>query len=130
MSPPCGGSKIRTNPIHGFAPVATIYRPLRGLRERLAEVAGAIAEGSGYSGSGISIDMISSSSRRCQPQDSQKVCPAADISREFGYEKPCFLVCDPDGPAIAEAFPDLKADTLCRQANGDCVCIFQFERKR
>ena len=60
----------------------------------------------------------------------QKVCPATDISREFGYEKPCFLVCDPDGPAIAEAFPDLKADTLCRQANGDSVCIFKFERKR
>ena len=60
----------------------------------------------------------------------QKVCPATDISREFGYEKPCFLVCDPDGPAIGEAFPDLKADTLCRQANGDCVCIFKFERKR
>lgn len=59
----------------------------------------------------------------------QKVCPAMDISREFGYEKPCFLVCDPDGPAIKEAFPDMKAETLCQQADGDCICMFKFERK-
>ena len=59
----------------------------------------------------------------------QKVCPAMDISREFGYEKPCFLVCDPDGPAIKVAFPDMKAETLCQQADGDCICMFKFERK-
>ena len=59
----------------------------------------------------------------------QKVCPAMDISREFGYEKPCFLVCDPDGPAIKEAFPDIKAEKLCQQADGDCICMFKFERK-
>ena len=59
----------------------------------------------------------------------QKVCPAMDISREFGYEKPCFLVCDPDGPAIKVAFPEMKAEKLCQQADGDCICMFKFERK-
>ena len=59
----------------------------------------------------------------------QKVCPAKEISREFGYDRPCFLVCDPDGPAIKKAFPDMKAETLCRQADGDCICMFKFERK-
>ena len=58
----------------------------------------------------------------------QKVCPARDICREYGYEKPCFLICDPDGPAIRSAFPELRAVTLCRQADGDCVCLFKFER--
>jgi hypothetical protein len=38
-------------------------------------------DGRRYSSSGISMDMMSSSSRRCQPQDSQKRCPAA-LSRK------------------------------------------------
>ena len=58
----------------------------------------------------------------------QKVCPANDIHKEFGFESPCFLICAPDGPAIKEAFPELKVKTLCRQADGDCVCMFTFER--
>jgi predicted ArsR family transcriptional regulator len=58
----------------------------------------------------------------------QKVCPVNDIHKEFGYESPCFLICAPDGPAIKEAFPELKVKTLCRQADGDCICMFKFER--
>ena len=58
----------------------------------------------------------------------QKVCPVNNIHKEFGYESPCFLICAPDGPAIKEAFPDLNAETLCRQADGACICLFKFER--
>ena len=59
----------------------------------------------------------------------QNVCPVKEIGREFGYEKPCFLICDPDGPAIKTAFPDLKAENLCRQDDGACICMLKFERK-
>jgi hypothetical protein len=38
----------------------------------------------------------------------QKVCRVNDIHKEFGFESPCFLICAPDGPAIREAFPELK----------------------
>lgn len=58
----------------------------------------------------------------------QNVCPVNDMHKEFGFESPCFLICAPDGPAIGEAFPELKVKTLCRQADGDCICMFKFER--
>jgi predicted ArsR family transcriptional regulator len=60
----------------------------------------------------------------------QKVCPVNDIHKEFGYDSPCFLICAPDGPAIREAFPQLHVKTLCRQADGDCICMFKFERAK
>jgi len=59
----------------------------------------------------------------------QKVCPAEDVCKEFGYEKPCFLVCDIDGQATKEVFPEIRARSLCTQADGACVCMFMFERE-
>ena len=59
----------------------------------------------------------------------QKVCPALSICREYGYEKPCFLVCKMDGEATKKAFPEMSGEILCRQADGACVCAFKYERK-
>ena len=59
----------------------------------------------------------------------QNVCPALNICKEYGYEKPCFLVCEMDGKAAQISFPDMKGDILCRQADGACVCVFKYERK-
>lgn len=59
----------------------------------------------------------------------QKGCPALPVAREFGYEKPCFLVCDLDGAASKIAFPKMQGDVLCRIADGASACIFKYERK-
>jgi predicted ArsR family transcriptional regulator len=58
----------------------------------------------------------------------QKVCPVLAISQEYGFESPCKIVCEIEQDAIKKAFPDIKADILSRKANGDCVCIFKYER--
>jgi len=59
----------------------------------------------------------------------QTGCPALSVAREFGYEKPCFLVCDLDGAASKIAFPDMQGETLCRIADGANACVFKYERK-
>jgi hypothetical protein len=59
----------------------------------------------------------------------QSVCPALNICKEYGHDKPCFLVCEMDGKAAKISFPDMKGDILCRQSDGACVCVFKYERK-
>jgi len=60
----------------------------------------------------------------------QKVCPAMDIAKEFGFDKPCRVICEMDMAAskIAFADQDMQISILCRQADGDCVCVFKYER--
>ena len=60
----------------------------------------------------------------------QKVCPAMAIAKEFGFEKPCKIICEMDMAASNIAFADqnMQISILCRQADGDCVCIFKYER--
>ncbi len=57
----------------------------------------------------------------------QKVCPAIDLAKEFGFDKPCRLICEMDVEATKAAF-GMKGDILSRQVEGDCVCIFKYER--
>jgi len=98
-----------------------IARPTlaEGLREAVAE----------FNKSGWHMEVVDISNKGVDAAlEIQKVCPVNDIHKEFGFESPCFLICAPDGPAIKEAFPELRATTLCRQADGDCICMFKFER--
>jgi predicted ArsR family transcriptional regulator len=96
-------------------------------RPTLAEgLRAAVAE---FNKSGWDMDVVDISNKGMDAAlEIQNVCPVNDIHQEFGYESPCFLICAPDGPAIKEAFPELKVTTLCRQADGDCICMFKFER--
>ena len=57
----------------------------------------------------------------------QKVCPAIDLAKEFGFDKPCRLICEMDVEATKAAF-GMKGVILARQVEGDCVCIFKYER--
>ena len=59
----------------------------------------------------------------------QKICPALPYYKEYGFEKPCTLICEMDGKASKIAFPELKGEFLCTQAEGACVCVFKYERK-
>ena len=59
----------------------------------------------------------------------QRTCPVLSVCKEYGFEKPCALICELDVRATREAFPGMKGTILCAQAEGDAVCIFKYERK-
>lgn len=58
----------------------------------------------------------------------QRVCPVLSISQEYGFNYPCHVICEMEQEATRRAFPDMKAAILSKQATGDCVCIFKYER--
>ena len=58
----------------------------------------------------------------------QRVCPALSLAKEYGFETPCHVLCEMEQEAARRAFPDMKATLLSRQAVGDCVCVFKYER--
>jgi predicted ArsR family transcriptional regulator len=58
----------------------------------------------------------------------QKYCPYLDISKEYGFETPCHVICELDVEATRRAFPEMKGEILSRQAFGSCVCLFKYER--
>ena len=60
----------------------------------------------------------------------QKTCPVLSVSKEYGFEKPCALICALDVRATKEAFPGMKGAILSAQADGDSVCLFKYERKK
>jgi hypothetical protein len=60
----------------------------------------------------------------------QKTCPALTLCKEYGFEKPCRIVCEMDVEATKIAFADdnIQGGILSRQADGNCVCVFMYER--
>lgn len=58
----------------------------------------------------------------------QRYCPYLEVCKEFGFETPCRAVCEMHIEAIERAYPLIKGKILARQAEGDCVCIFKYER--
>jgi hypothetical protein len=59
----------------------------------------------------------------------QRTCPALSLYREYGLARPCHVICEMDVEATRRAFPGLRGEILCTQADGACVCIFKYERK-
>jgi hypothetical protein len=62
----------------------------------------------------------------------QKVCPVISLCKDYGFDKPCRIICEMDVEATKTAFSDsgMKGGILARQADGDCVCIFKYERPK
>ena len=58
----------------------------------------------------------------------QRSCPVLTLYREYGIAKPCHVICEMDVEATRRAFPGLRGEILCTQADGACVCIFKYER--
>ena len=58
----------------------------------------------------------------------QRVCPVLSLAKEYGFESPCRVICEMEQEATRKAFPGMKAKILSRQADGDCVCMFKYER--
>ena len=60
----------------------------------------------------------------------QKTCPVLSVCKEYGFDKPCDLICALDVRATKEAFPGMKGAILSAQADGDSVCLFKYERNK
>ena len=58
----------------------------------------------------------------------QRVCPVLGMAKEFGFDKPCHVICEMDVAATKAAFPGTKGDILCAQADSATVCVFKYER--
>jgi len=58
----------------------------------------------------------------------QRICPWLEVSKEYGFDTPCHVVCELDMEATRRAFPEMSGEILCRQALGCPVCIFKYER--
>jgi hypothetical protein len=62
----------------------------------------------------------------------QRTCPALQFNmhKDFGFEKPCKIICEMDVAATNAAFADMnmQGSILTAQADGSCVCMFKYER--
>ena len=59
----------------------------------------------------------------------QRVCPVFDLAKEYGFDKPCKVICEMDVAATEKGFGNMKGSIVTSQAEGDCVCIFKYERE-
>jgi predicted ArsR family transcriptional regulator len=60
----------------------------------------------------------------------QRVCPVLAMAKEFGFSKPCNVICEMDVQATKKAFEGMQGGIIAAIAEGDCVCIFKYERKK
>ena len=58
----------------------------------------------------------------------QRVCPALNLAKEYGFDTPCHVLCEMEQEAARRAFPGMKASIMSKQAEGDCACVFKYER--
>jgi predicted ArsR family transcriptional regulator len=59
----------------------------------------------------------------------QRKCPFLNLAAEYGFTRPCHMICEMDVEATRRAFPEITGEILCTQADGACVCVFKYERK-
>jgi predicted ArsR family transcriptional regulator len=59
----------------------------------------------------------------------QRICPVLNISTEYGFARPCRIICEMDVEATRRAFRDMSGEILCTKADGACVCVFKYERR-
>jgi predicted ArsR family transcriptional regulator len=79
---------------------------------------------------GMDMEVVDISNRHVDAVlEVQKTCPALSLSQEYGFSKPCRVICELDIEATRRAFPGLQGEILSRQADGACVCVFKYERK-
>ena len=55
-------------------------------------------------------------------------CPFMQMARDAGLDRPCTVICEPDQEAMALAFEGLTIKILSTMADGDCACIFLYQR--
>jgi predicted ArsR family transcriptional regulator len=82
-----------------------------------------------YKQMGMDMEVVDISNRGMDAVvEVQKACPFLDMAREFGFEKPCRVVCEMDVASTKAAFDDMDGKIVSRVVDGDCVCLFKYER--
>lgn len=80
---------------------------------------------------GMEMDVVDISSPSVDAAlEVQRTCPFLGLAAEYGFTRPCDIICEMDVEATRRAFPGLTGEILCTQADGACVCVFKYERKR
>jgi predicted ArsR family transcriptional regulator len=60
----------------------------------------------------------------------QKICPVMELAKEFGFDKPCKIICEMDVAATKKGFGNMSGGIIASKAEGDCVCLFKYEREK
>jgi len=60
----------------------------------------------------------------------QRVCPVMEVAKEYGFEKPCKVICEMDVAATKKGFGNMSGGIIASKADGDCVCLFKYEREK
>ena len=60
----------------------------------------------------------------------QRVCPVFDLAKEYGFDKPCKVICEMDVAATKKGFGNMSGGIIASKAAGDCVCLFKYEREQ
>ncbi len=82
-----------------------------------------------YAQLGMVMDAVDTSNKDMDSViEVHRVCPFMDMAKQYGFERPCTVICDLDVEATIEAFEGFSGKTIACQADGDCVCIFKYER--
>jgi len=60
----------------------------------------------------------------------QRVCPVMALAKEYGFDKPCKVICEMDVEATKKGFGNMSGGIIASKADGDCVCLFKYEREK
>jgi hypothetical protein len=60
----------------------------------------------------------------------QRVCPVMEVAKEYGFDKPCKVICEMDVEATKKGFGNMSGGIIASKADGDCVCLFKYEREK
>jgi predicted ArsR family transcriptional regulator len=60
----------------------------------------------------------------------QRVCPVMEVAKEYGFDKPCKVICEMDVEATKKGFGNMSGGIIASIADGDCVCLFKYEREK
>ena len=59
----------------------------------------------------------------------QRTCPVLSLCQEYGFAKPCRVICELDVEAIRKTFPGMKGEILESASRRSRVCVFKYERE-
>ena len=80
---------------------------------------------------GMEMDVIDISNNNMDAVlEIQRVCPVMSMAKEYGFAKPCNVICEMDVQATKQAFDGMKGGIIAAIADGDCVCVFKYEREK
>jgi predicted ArsR family transcriptional regulator len=80
---------------------------------------------------GMEMDVVDvSTSSADAALEVQRICPVLNICREYGFTRPCHIICEMDVEATRRAFREISGEILCTKADGACVCVFKYERRK